>query len=488
MANVGFFTPITFNGRYTSCSEGLLELVDSYFYLGGRKAFVIPAPGPARAVLMQETPELLMSALKVASYFTLVLPTVMLIAKVILRAVHHFEALDARVLLERDVVIPNEAALLWQIEVPELAADICAGRDNPALVWYRNNRNLVFGLRDFPDFVFKMRQPGFGGGRNGHNLHDRDMTEDRFANMVHAKEVCLANGLDQLVVPGARKIYAWLGNAQRPIIVERKQNIQCQESAQEHLWRTRPVGVMMDTARQLTTFIVKTGFSDVDWRNIPILHSSPADATHVALIDLEEMEGARTGIFGSSWAWQPRRGLIRCLGSRELVGIAIAEARRHGITLPAQEEEELRRRAEDERAAYNNLQGFYLRNNLLNNPRRPLEVDVSTLELNLDEQGTYRVPTGCDQDGDIVYRDEPFTLGKCATDVIAHINHTIANVPDGVSTKGMRSVLLDPNDEYSDLYRYQSHGPLLERVIYSLVRHDHLFEQTRDGHGYHLQA
>jgi hypothetical protein len=100
MSKVDFFTPIVFSPAFncvTSGSEHLLEIVDSYFYLGGKQVCAISGKiannGSTIAYRVQNPsqPSLFTTALKVASYFTLVLPLIMLVAKAVLRATHHIE-------------------------------------------------------------------------------------------------------------------------------------------------------------------------------------------------------------------------------------------------------------------------------------------------------------------------------------------------------------------------------------------------------------
>jgi len=69
----------------------LLEKVDSYFYLGGKKAKIEPGytKGNSEGVCLVDSKSSL-TALKVASYFTVVIPLLMLVAKSILRSNYDF--------------------------------------------------------------------------------------------------------------------------------------------------------------------------------------------------------------------------------------------------------------------------------------------------------------------------------------------------------------------------------------------------------------
>jgi hypothetical protein len=80
MAKVSFFTPIDFGNQTKSFGQRLLEKVDDYFYLGGKKAIVLD-PIDAVAFLIPREQSLLKTCLKVASYFTIFLPIIPLINK-----------------------------------------------------------------------------------------------------------------------------------------------------------------------------------------------------------------------------------------------------------------------------------------------------------------------------------------------------------------------------------------------------------------------
>lgn len=92
MNKISFFTPVCYNPSSTF-TQSILECVDSYFHLGGMKAQAHSnfTKGSATRVFLENVEcSFLMTALKVASYFTLILPLIMLVAKVILRCSHDF--------------------------------------------------------------------------------------------------------------------------------------------------------------------------------------------------------------------------------------------------------------------------------------------------------------------------------------------------------------------------------------------------------------
>ena len=91
MTKVPFFTPICFGIHPKSTRELLLEAVDNYFYLRGKKAEVISkSQSNINTKLFEFTPLPFETIAKVASYFTLVLPLILLGVKAILRSNYNF--------------------------------------------------------------------------------------------------------------------------------------------------------------------------------------------------------------------------------------------------------------------------------------------------------------------------------------------------------------------------------------------------------------
>lgn len=94
---VSFFTAIDYENPSKTAFQFFLEKVDSYFYLGGRKARVISLQLEETnqgIEWVSESPSTLTSCLKVTSYFSIVIPLIMLIAKVILRSGQNFQEIQ----------------------------------------------------------------------------------------------------------------------------------------------------------------------------------------------------------------------------------------------------------------------------------------------------------------------------------------------------------------------------------------------------------
>ncbi len=466
MIKLDFFTPISFGNQPKSYTQSLVETADNYFYLGGKKAYVISddrTPTSQGVVVLTESQRLLTTALKAASYVTLVLPGIMMGLKFILRSTHSFHVINVRQEIERGMDIKQ--ATIEKINT--LFSKLIAHREDEAIQWHARK---VFSLRSEPELIFKF-----------------DDDEQRLQNMVEAKKICLAHNLTLLKIPHTTQVQVQ-GHV---LIAEERLGIQQEESKQEELYAK--LSGMEETARQLATFIAKTGFSDVEWRNIPIIDDDPnfPGPRRVALIDFEEMGASgrpKTGIFGQG---QIRRGLIRCLSSEQQIDIALAEAYRFGITslhanrIKAQRLEELE--------TYQRLNTFYQNKGILEDCRQPIEVDLSALGLGLEE--TAQIYTG---------RREPTTqsLRDACVYVIAKINELIKTAPADKSIKGQRKILLNTNiDNVISSYSQVPVMPFLCRneeeenqiwlrqIINALVTKGYLFQLERvGGDGYLIQA
>lgn len=371
------------------------------------------------------------------------------------------------------------------------------GHEDPEITWHASGNNLVFSLTAVPNLIFKMAPPGRGVFRAGGVLSAEQISEQRFANMVKAQQVCLVHQLGLLVIPHAKKFNV----AGMTLIAEERLNINQNESAQEHLYQ---LSGLNETTKQLATFIAKTGFSDVEWRNMPLIDTAPEfqGNRRVGLIDLEEMDGADTGIFGGG-----RRGLIRCLHSEAQIDIALAEAERLGIVDRFIKPQEAKASRLKEIQNDRELQQFYMRNGILGNARKAIHVgDLTTLDLNLDEQGYLRIlevrRNGSDEEPHIEHRRQPITLREAVVDVIAKINDAIAKTPENASIKGKRYILLNtnsgslqdynrlgiPDDQFS-ITEQEEQQIWLRKIINALVAKGHLFKlATVNGNGYFIQA
>ncbi len=497
MSDLHFFTPITYGTLPKTTSQSLLEATDAYFYLGGKRAYVIAGrveQGKEGVLLLEESSSFVVSALKVASYFTIVIPLLVLVVKIALRSMHKVHLIDARAELGGNLDVGDSI----KAKVQQLMPVIEKEEDHPQIQWLSKKHTRVFRLvgEGDPQFVFKVHtvQQVSMTTVDGRNMDGAQQVANRFENMIQAKPVCLAHQLDLIKIPHAKMFTVEASNGKvLPVIVEQSLPVRATESAQEEIYRDRAQGLSR-AVLQLTTFIAKTGFNDVTWRNIPV----PDDVVPlsrdlpIALIDFDHMESAKEGILGSG---NGSCGLVRCLFLEEQIDAVLAEARRQGIITLEEAQATKARRMEEIRSS-SELLAFYRRNGILENHRKPLAVDVSTLGLDLNETTVLELPSflkNAITGEEIGSYQRRFTMRQVVEGTVTEINKLIQATKEGESVKGKRDILLNthnhPFDQYNKLGGYEESTSWLHRIIRALVAKGHLFRLVKhNGHGFFIQA
>lgn len=87
--NISFFTPIVYGYQEKTLKEFAVEKADQYFSLGGRQAHVITgqvnASGEKGFVFVTGNSSLFVTALKIISYFSIVIPALMFVIKAVFK-------------------------------------------------------------------------------------------------------------------------------------------------------------------------------------------------------------------------------------------------------------------------------------------------------------------------------------------------------------------------------------------------------------------
>lgn len=371
--------------------------------------------------------------------------------------------------------------------------------ESPDIDWLSSGGNLVFCLPSVPDLVFKMHRLNSSIFTKHGQLMGNEIIENRFKNMILAQTICKANQLGLLLVPHAKQFEVSVNDDKYIVIAEQKLNLNAEQTYQERLYDQYSESLAA-TSKQLATFIAKTGFSDVEWRNMPIVDTDPKfpGNRRVGLIDLEEMEDSRIGIYGGGWG---RRGLVGCLFSEEQIDAAIAEATLNGVKAKAGVKED--RMAEI--ALHRKIYAHYERNGILENERKPIEIaDLNSLEINLDEMAEIREFAEADgTDDQPRYHNRPIALRELIGDIVEEINKQITKTDDDKSTKGKRYILLDPCDEHSLIRKYnrlpfpydkivfnkeEEERLWVNRILKALVEKGYIFSARNRGSSFLIQA
>lgn len=248
-----------------------------------------------------------------------------------------------------------------------------------------------------------------------------DSIKDRYQNMLYAQTIVRTHQLGLLVIPKATVLTVDVEDKKYEIIAQEKMPINPYESAQEHYCLDH-ADSLNEAIRQLATFICTTGYSNVRWLNNPILNNNLDEKGNrkIALIDLEEMQDPKIGLFGQDG----RRGLIQCVNEEQGKMIEVI-AKENGLCTSSFENAYSRRieELEEERK----LREYYAEKGIIEGSE-PIQVDETVLSFSTDPKTEKK-------------------LKDLALYLIQEINTDILQNPSEESIKERRSIYININDE-----------------------------------------
>jgi hypothetical protein len=334
----------------------------------------------------------------------------------------------------------------------------------------------VFSLDTAPEYIFKMK-----ASKNCRALGRDDAMKTRYQTMINALTVCRTHGLGLLVIPNAKLFTVEVEGKEYEIIAEKKLCLNPTDSAQEKYFEEY-ASSLNETIRQLAVFICKTGYSDVEWRNNPVLNDVPDQfgCRKIGLIDIEDMGSKTTGLFGG----EGRRGLVGCATEKQ-GKIIEGVAKKYGVSTSSFASAHARRKEEIEEEQ--KLKSFYSTKN----------ITTGYETIHVDEDA-------------LVFSDYPEKtqeLKKLTLQLVNTINEKIQAAELNESTKGRRYILIDvnrgpfllPNTEliepgkkaaqdfetYEEFQNATFLGHIVKKLLELKVIHKLV---KRNGNGYFIQA
>lgn len=493
MKYLNFFTPVIYQNHSRSEKNYFSINVDNYFYLGGKRALVIQGRtknGHQKVILSETEISLLERIAKVVSYFTIIIPLIMLVIKAALRSKYNFKVvthLNFQKKLEKGISVTQESIT----KIQSLMPIILNHKKHKDIEWLEKSPNLIFKLSDMPNIIYEMARPDLNDEQNSERAIDQC-----FDNMIQAKQECIINDLDLLELPSAKKIEVKVNEKTYKIIAKKALDFNPNESANEELYRKYSTD-LNETMRQLAIFVAKTNFNKVTIKHMPILKKSLGShgSKSIALIDLLDRNSA-SNYFPSGN--NNLCSLIRCLSSERQIKIVLAEARKQKILLNEEKVNEavntrLREILED-----NKLHAFHASRSITTG-KEPINVDVDSLDLNFDQTArtwvTKYINVGLIDEEEVMAR-QTITLRQATESVISELNRLIQTSSNQSSNKAKRYLLLNSNENpwasYSkipDKFCRNEGQSWLDSIILALVSKGHLFKLDKvNGHGYFIQA
>ncbi len=311
---------------------------------------------------------------------------------------NHFRGIVIQKELESGIEI-NAATVS---KVQSYMEHILNGEEKNGLHFYQaQSHHRIFSLESHPNLVFKT------DANLDIAIAKKFSMKNRLENILHAKKICRTHDLGLLVIPNIRLFSVNYDGKNFHFIAEQKMDINPNENAQEELF-DQHANHLNKTIGQLALFIMKTGFSDVRWRNIPILNND-TDANgnrKIALIDLEHMTSIDLGLFGDKLFGV--RGLVGCVNEQQ--GRMIIDMAKRILPWSSRIELYAQRALNSRKIElkhYDRVKQFYATKGIVTGRER-IEVDLDALGLNLDEQNNSPV--------------RPQSLGQMTRQVIDGLN------------------------------------------------------------------
>lgn len=156
---------------------------------------------------------------------------------------------------------------------------------------------IVFKTNQISNMVFKF------------STRDSIVIEERFKNIEKCIEICVDLNLDLLKIPYCEIVKIIIQGKTYSVLAEEEVPFNPSVTYQQslHLDESNNLDNIID---QLYRFIWKSGWSDVEYRNMPLYFEE--GVAKAALFDLEEFQGRDIGLFGSIL----RTGLIGLVNQR----------------------------------------------------------------------------------------------------------------------------------------------------------------------------
>lgn len=250
--------------------------------------------------------QLVITALKVGTYMTVILPAIALVIKIAYYSTHQYKILTSeevsRLEIDNEIKITTDHIntlknCFSKILEKNPFDEVTVHKHNGYTINYYTGRNTVFSIEGIPEFVFKLAKSSV-------------KAKNRINKMLEARTVCRANNLDLLRIPQTTMIQITHEGTIYDVVIEEKLPLVPNESKQEELFQLR--GAALNKAfKQLTVFVCLTKNSDIEFRNEPTILDKPDKNGNypIALVDLEETYSTEWGLFGNKE--YRRRGLIR---------------------------------------------------------------------------------------------------------------------------------------------------------------------------------
>ncbi len=259
MTQISFFTPLTFQNQPTTITEDIIELIDDYFYLAGKKAYVISDSLVSQsrgAFLREDSQSFIITAFKIASWMTIALPVLALCFKYLLRSTFDVCLANAQEIVEEGIIADDD--LLEKL--CQVLPLVKAKKAHPDVIDVLDLDVVSFRIKSYPSLSFKVALS------DSHRNSLVNLYEDRNSIM----KTLLSYNLDLLKIPHCKLLQTDFGD----VLVEEHFFVNNEEKQQEQNYQF--LRGISEPLKQLACLFIKSPFNDFSLASLPLLDDDTA--------------------------------------------------------------------------------------------------------------------------------------------------------------------------------------------------------------------
>ncbi|MBS0647688.1 MAG: hypothetical protein JSS10_00515 [Verrucomicrobia bacterium] len=355
-----------------------------------------------------------------------------------------------------------------QERIDKVKAALPFSHDNPEITRIKcQTLWVVYFPKITPDIVFMSASGGYE--IDGHPCLDNDLIDHIYSNMQKGVEICKTNQLSLLVIPPFKKLEIEVDGKPYKLIAQRR--VRYNPHEQKRLYH-RDSQEMVETMRQLATFIALSGAERLQWDNTPFLDDqSYPGYRQVALLSWKFMNNASEGIFGREGYLIP--GLIGMVFSEKQLNTVVSEAKSRGIATPAGNPREIEKTVQGRKEIrlreieyYDRLCQFHEEKGICQDPRKEIPVESYGLDVNEEVKMVSGIST----------------MREVIQFLIDEINEAINKAPEEQSIEQRRFVSLEK--VFKALYGSKGFNSskdqeikelVLDRILRAMLEHEKIY-------------
>jgi hypothetical protein len=429
MENLKFFTPISSINQHKEYFDWLIEIVDDYFFLQGKKAFVVDLKKPLdqrQIIFENEKSNWIIVALKITSYITFIIPILFISLKLFLRSKIDYKVINVKDIVNEGIYLKNESLVLLEKNIYKLER----GQALNEVEYLYKEREIIFKLKSEPNYLFKAPFLGLESSLN----HCLERFKKQLVRAIETQTSILAYHFSDLKV-AKRKLLLIQGF---PILVFKQEDFYALNWSERNFAHKKEF--LNPAIMQLIELFLMKDYIACDFSSL-IVEDKVLNSSLGGYLSLF--------IFKYSVSIDDKiANLISMLFSEHQIDEVICYAKNKGVFISSyiKEAKENRMRFLREELA---ICLFYLQHGITKNPLKAIDIIFKDLhDIHLNETKNYFTSSLPYQPGktNVKLKSKSITFKEALEEIIQLINHSIKISHETSKIKLRRFVSIDRAD------------------------------------------